>query len=476
MINSRPPKHLDLSWEPMDRYEIDPNLAHVSGQLGLPGALRPYQWEGVSFLFRAVSALLADEMGLGKTVQVAVALSLLLREPGLNRALIVVPASLITNWQRELARWAPSLVIRRLSGDEIDRIAFYNLPIQVLIASYEQIRADAFERIPQGTFDIVILDEAQRTKNRASRTALACRLLPRARSWALTATPLENTRDELESVFAFLAPGLIEPADNKLEIFRKISPHFLRRKKRDVLADLPPIIWQDMLLDLGEDQRQTYDALWNSRFDSFASQKRPVAAAFLLGLITRLKQICNFDPHSNSSSKLDALSTLIDSMNDVGDKGVIFSQYVETLKWLSDRIGGFTHDIYHGELTLRQRDEIVDRFENEPGPRLLLVSLRAGGLGLNLNSASMVVLFDRWWNPAVEVQAIHRAHRFDRKMPLHVVRFLVADTIEEQINTILEDKQRLFEEYVEKAPGGEIPGLTRAELMHILDLQPSEVN
>ena len=214
------------------------HLKALTKGLTLPSPLRAYQWEGVSFLFRSEAALLADEMGLGKTVQTSVALALLLRTSNLSRALVVAPASLVLNWQRELGKWAPSLVTRRLAGNEEDRLAFYNLPIHVLVASYEQIRMDAFERIPFDAFDLVILDEAQRTKNRNSRTALACRLLPRKCSWALTATPLENSREELESIFAFLAPGLIHPTVTKAQLFTKIDGYLLRRKKIDVLPDL----------------------------------------------------------------------------------------------------------------------------------------------------------------------------------------------------------------------------------------------
>ena len=149
----------------------------------LDEALRPYQREGVSFLFRNSAALLADEMGLGKTVQAISALRLLLRKPDIDRALIVVPASLGLNWQRELERWAPELVVRRLIGSREDRLAYYELPIAVLIATYEQVSVDALDRVPDGAFDIVILDEAQRIKNYSSRTAFACRLLPRDIAW-----------------------------------------------------------------------------------------------------------------------------------------------------------------------------------------------------------------------------------------------------------------------------------------------------
>lgn len=444
--------------------------------LGLPASLREYQWQGVSFLYRNEGALLADEMGLGKTVQAAVALTLTLRSPQITRALIVTPASLTLNWERELERWAPALVVRRVLGSDDDRSALYSLPIDVLIASYEQIRNDALDRIPDGTFDVVILDEAQRIKNRNSRTAFACRLLSRERSWALTATPLENSRADLESVVEFIKPGLIQRKMTKTEVFKRLEPYILRRRKAEVMKDLPPVIIQDLPIDLGVEQKASYDEVWYSRTDAIQDASKPVSTAALFAVLTKLKQKCNFDSESGASAKLEALLTLLESVVGPNDKVILFSQYVETLRWLTDRLGDIPYEIYHGGLGADERDVIVQRFEKEPGPRILLMSLRAGGIGLNLQAASLVVLFDRWWNPAVEIQAIYRAHRFDRSRPLHVVRFLVNDTVEEQIDQILKTKQALFEEYVEQAPSAEVHLLTRGDLMRILALQTSEIN
>jgi SNF2 family DNA or RNA helicase len=203
-------------------------------------------------------------------------------------------------------------------------------------------------------------------------------------------------------------------------------------------------------------------------------EPHPVSTTALFALLTRLKQICNFDPASCQSSKLDAIATVIESLVGVDDKMLIFSQYVRTLEWLAPRLGQVAHEIYHGGLSPEERDQVLSRFEGSPGPRILLMSLRAGGLGLNLQSASIVVLFDRWWNPAVEVQAIYRAHRFDRTRPLHVLRLLVHDSIEERINEILTAKEELFEEYVEQAPVSDTRLLTRGDLLRILELTPSE--
>ena len=441
--------------------------APTDGQdLHLPAALRPYQWEGVSFLARERCALLADEMGLGKTVQATVALRLALKEVGCDRALIVAPTALTLNWERELARWAPDLTVRRVQGSRLDREVCYQLPIPVIVASYEQIRLDT-SQLDAGThFDIVVLDEAQRIKNAESETAFVCRKLPFGRAWALTGTPVENSVNDLLSIYRFLIPTLLHTGMSRAEVHNRIRPFFLRRRKTEVLPDLPPIIVQDLPLELNGAQREAYDAAWEGR-RSFVQGGDDGS---IFALITRLKQLCNYEPQSSESVKLESLRVIAESLAEPGDKLLVFSQYVETLEWLSARLGDLPHDLYHGQMTEAVRDRALTVFEKESGPRALLVSLRAGGLGLNLNSASTVVLYDRWWNPAVENQAIQRAHRFGRERPLQVVRFLVTDSIEERIDTLLQEKQAIFEQYVEQAENATVRPFSRNELRRLLDL------
>lgn len=448
-----------------------PKEALIQKDLNLPSPLRPYQWQGVGFLLDQGSGLIADEMGLGKTVQVAVALSLLLPSCKRSRALVVVPASLRLNWERELFKWAPHLSVRRLQGDAEDRAAQYQLPINVLIASYEQLRDDALNMSSEVHFDVVVLDETQRIKNAGSGTALACRTLRRDRSWALTGTPIENRVDDLVSIYRFVYPTLLNLAMTRPEIHSRMKPFFLRRRKHDVLPELPRIIIQDIPLELAEKQRAAYDMVWMSRQKQIKESKRGASKTILLALITKLKQLCNFDPESGESSKFELLKVMIDGLSAPDDKIIVFSQYVETLKWLFSHLDTqIPLDIYHGGLREDEKSQIIERFKHKNGPRLLLMSLKAGGVGLNLDEASSVVLFDRWWNPAVEEQAIHRAHRFGREKVLHVMRFLVTDSIEERIAEVLEDKRELFERYVESAESAEIPIVTGDELMRILQL------
>ncbi len=440
-------------------------------EIGVPAVLHDYQWDGVAFLYRSRAALLADDMGLGKTVQTAVALALLLyAQADISRAIIVAPASLTVNWMKEIAKWAPSITVRRVTGDSRAREAYYLLPIPVLVASYEQIRFDSLDRVPADTFDLVILDEAQRIKNRDSATAFACRLLPRTRAWALSATPLENAEADVSSLLGFLDPSL-GTGLSRACIAKTLPTVMLRRRKVEVRGDLPPVLIQDLELELSDRQREVYDELWFDRASAVRSAEGNDPSAALLALITRLKIICNFDPETNTSSKLDGLQAVIEGAGPAA-RVLVFSQFVETLQWVADRID-VRNDLVTGSMSLDARQDAMERFKQERTPRALLVSLRAGGVGLNLGEATHVVLFDRWWNPAVEIQAIYRAHRFERDTPLHVVRFLVQDTIEERIAQILGRKEDLFDDVVEsvRTPGHRF---TREELMQILELSPED--
>jgi SNF2 family DNA or RNA helicase len=453
---------------------LDPDI--IAKEMGLPFPLRHYQWEGVSFLVNRDAALLADEMGLGKTVQAIVALRLILHGNVSKRVLVVTPTSLSFNWEKEFAVWAPNLVVRRVMGSAEDRRASYRLPIQVLIATYDQIRSDGVDMGQHIIFDAVILDEAQRIKNRHSRGALGCRLIRRKRSWALSGTPFENSIDDLASIFLFLKPGLVDAGMPPKEVHTRIHYHFLRRRKRDVLKEIPPIIIQDMPMELSSAQQEVYTDLWVTRKQESIEKGLPVSESTMFALITKLKQICNYDSSSGESIKWDALLAMLEDLSQPDDKIIIFSQYVDTIQFLSRKMHFFPHSLYTGSLTKEERESALEDFKSQDGPRALLISLRAGGVGLNIQEASTVVLFDRWWNPAVEEQAIQRAHRFGRDRPLHVIRFMVVDTIEERIIEVLREKRIEFETYIEDADNAQVPELTRDDLRRILGLSTIEAD
>ncbi len=438
----------------------------VADRMRAVPSLHEYQWEGVAFLLRSRSALLADEMGLGKTVQAIVALSILLGDcRAIERALVVAPASLSANWMAELAMWAPDVTVRQVRGDGEDRAAYYMLPIPVLVASYEHVRDDALERIPRDAFDLVILDEAQRIKNPESATALACRVLPRKRAWALSGTPLENRVEDLVSILGFL-DGELSASRARADVKRRLEAIMLRRRKRDVRSELPSVIVQDLQMELSDRQSERYHDLWTGRRSSVVDTEHGgLSGSAMLGLITRLKGICNFDSVSGSSAKLEALRTVTEGAGRDA-RIIVFSQFVATLRWIAERLE-ISHGMVEGSMPVAERESVMVEFREGRSPRCLLVSLRAGGVGLNLGEATHVVLFDRWWNPAVEAQAMYRAHRFEREDPLHVVRFLVRNTIEERIAEILEKKESLFQETVD---GGENGTLSRRDLVDVLDL------
>lgn len=430
------------------KFDLGVSFDKTIAEYALPYTLREYQKEGVKFFSGNHNALLADEMGLGKTVQTIVALRILFEHNVSARVLIVTPRALTHNWKHEFSVWAPNFSVRIVHGNQNNRSACYLLPFPVIIATYEQIRADRALLDYNKKFDVVVLDEAQRIKSPSSSTSIACTTIPRLRSWTLSGTPLENVTEDLVSVFSFLQPGLLLPEMSAKEMRELMSPYFLRRTKQEVLPELPPIIEQEMRLGLSGQQRDSYHTLWNDRRNSGIGDKGASGSASL-GLITKLKQLCNYDPDSGESVKLEATKVILDNLLRENDKVIIFSQFVETLRWLGSQLTEYESEMYSGQMADDERENSLDRFRNLPGFRLLLMSLRAGGVGLNLQEASTVILFDRWWNPAVEKQAIHRAHRFGRERPLHVIKFLVSDSIEERIDDVIAEKQDLFDTYID---------------------------
>lgn len=428
-------------------------------RLCLPHKLRPYQIEGVNFLVHNHFALLADDMGLGKTIQCIVAISAMEKLVGWRRILIVVPRALKRNWKQECDKWAPTLRARFVKGAQEQRTAQYLLPIPVLIATYDQIRLDQDFFLSREIFDLVVLDEAQRIKNPSSQTSLACGTIPRSRSWALTGTPLENDPDDLAAIFSFLKPGLLQKGMPKALMQSRIEPYFLRRTMDETLPDLPEKIEQTLELDLEQAQDAAYQAIL-SRWDENEG---------LFPLLTRLKIACNFDPDSGASSKLEALSLILENLPS-GAKALVFSQYVRTLRWLASSLNEYNTVLFHGGLDDEQRETVLRSFRQTSHSIILLMSLKAGGVGLNLQEADVVVLFDRWWNPAVEEQAIRRAYRFGRDRPLQVFKFVVLGTVEERVVKIIERKQDYFDGYVNSMADRTQAGLSDGDLRWILGL------
>jgi len=454
-------------------YLLQPSLESLlsEGSLAFPHHPFPYQFEGAAFLYPRRAAVLADEMGLGKTMQAITALRLLLRRGEVRSVLLVCPKPLVTNWQREFAAWAPEVPLMVIEGDQARRQWQWTLrDVPLRVANYELLPRDR-EFLAGQTFDLVVLDESQRIKNRFSSTSEAVRSIGRRRSWALTGTPVENSADDLVGIFEFLAPGFLSPDMKPRSLGRTVGDYVLRRTKDQVLKDLPPKMIHDEPLELSPEQRESYRMAEEEGTVRLTELGDSAAIQHVFELVLRLKQICNFDPATDASSKYERLEADIEEIAASGRKAIVFSQWVGTLKKLSGRLEPFGPMEYHGGVPPRRRDAVIERFRNDSSRHVLLMSYGAGGVGLNLQFVNYVFLFDRWWNPAVEDQAINRAHRIGADGPVNVTRFLMLDTIEERIDRILQEKRELFDVIFSGAEGRRKLGLTQEELFGLFQLK-----
>ncbi|MDZ7619874.1 MAG: DEAD/DEAH box helicase, partial [Patescibacteria group bacterium] len=320
-------------------------------------------------------------------------------------------------------------------------------------------------------FDLVLLDEAQRIKNRSGTTSQVARAIRRRRSWALTGTPVENSAEDLVGIFEFLAPGFLSPDLKPRRMGHTVRDYVLRRTKDTVLTDLPPKLFRDAELELTPEQRETYDLAESEGVVRLNELGGELTIQHVFELILRLKQVCNFDPATGASSKLERLSADLEEVATSGRKAIIFSQWVGTLKRLAKRLRRFGPLEYHGKIPPKYRDAVIEQFRSDPSHHVLLMSYGAGSVGLNLQFAGYVFLFDRWWNPAVEDQAINRAHRIGADGPVTVTRFLAIGTIEERINSVLDEKRELFDTIFSDGGGSRKMGLSHDELFGLFELR-----
>jgi SNF2 family DNA or RNA helicase len=456
-------------------YVLQPPLEIIvsGGTLDFPFDPFSYQLEGVAFLYPRHSAVLADEMGLGKTMQAITALRLLLHAGEVKTSLVICPKPLVSNWQREFQMWAPEIPLAVIEGDQARRHWQWQLAdCPVRIANYELLHRDR-DLLAEGgrNFDLVVLDESQRIKNRASTTARIVRGIPRSRGWALTGTPVENCADDLVGIFEFLAPGYLNENMKPGRMGKLAADYVLRRTKDRVLKELPPKLFRDADVDLTPEQRETYRLAEDEGVLRLTSLGEGATIQHVFELVLRLKQICNFDPATGESAKLERLEADLEEVAACGRKAIVFSQYVDTLRTLADRLERFGTLEYHGRVRQKDRDGVLERFRQDASRHVLLLSYGAGGVGLNLQFAGYVFLFDRWWNPAVEDQAINRAHRIGAGGPVTVTRFLAAGTIEERIDEILREKRELFDAiFGDREPQAGL-GLNQQEIFGLFKLK-----
>jgi hypothetical protein len=449
----------------------------VSAPTGLRAELRPYQLRGLRWLAELTDlgfgGCLADDMGLGKTVQL-IALHLLRQERGRRGpALVVCPTSLLGNWEREINRFAPGVAVRRFHGGDrhLDALA----DGEMVLATYGMVRRDR-EALAEIAWDLVVADEAQHVKNPLSRGARELRAIPAAARVALTGTPVENRLTDLWSILDWTTPGMLGPLDRfrrtvalpveryrdpdaTERLARVVRPFLLRRRKADpgIAPELPPKIETDRVVPLTAEQATLYAAVVREGLTAVRGGTGIARRGLVLKLLTELKQICNHPaqylhedgPIDGRSGKIAALDELTDVIVDEGDGVLVFTQYVVMGTLLERHLAsrGVPTLFLHGGVPARRREEMVARFQGGGVP-VFLLSLKAGGTGLNLTRATNVIHYDRWWNPAVEDQATDRAYRIGQDRAVQVHRLMAEGTLEDRIAELMARKRALAESVV----------------------------
>lgn len=460
-------KQVDV-WDLLKPLLQPPLLFDFPDELDLYQPLRGYQQEGIGWLVANSSALLADEMGTGKTVQTVNAIRLLFRQGKIKSALIVCPPAVIGSialsietekpegWSGHFYLWAPELLVTVISGSKKHRQLAWGTPVHVYITKYETLRRDLSEGLLANSnkFSCVVLDEAQNVKNRDSGRSKAVRQLQAQYRWALTGTPIENSTEDVKSIFEFIKPGFFKTGTNysNQEIRDMIAPQMLRRKK-DVLKDLPDKIPVPLWLELDPDQRTEYEQALNAgrrKIETFLDNKSKVQT-HVLTLIGKLKQICNFAEGKNESPKTEQLLEYLETIIANNHKVLVFSQYVKEgvnklAKLLDEQGIGFV--LYKGGMSDLQRNQVISDFRSKADINVFLAQIESGGVGLTLTEASYVIHFDHLWNPAKMQQAEDRAYRIGQTKKLTVYSFWMKGTIEERINKKLTEKRLLFENVI----------------------------
>ena len=448
-------------------------------QLHWSGELMPFQKEGVRTLVERDRLLLADDMGLGKTVQAIAALRILRVQGAIGSALVAAPASLLDQWRREIERWAPEFSAIVVRGPASDRAWQWEARKDVTLVSYDTLRSDfggdAQASVRRKRWGVVIADEAQRIKNR-NDTSDALKGLRRTRSWALTGTPVENHEEELASILEFVdhdVSGVQKRYRPGMDLFTRHRELQLRRRKDDVLDDLPPKRTTKVSIPLAAGQRHSYDKAERDGIVYLKSLGAEIGVTHVLDLVNRLKQICNADPRSGESCKLDDVGDRLAQLTAQGHRALVFSQYTNDVSGVAAAAGRLRELdplTLTGDMSQEERTAVIDRFKADDAHKVLVLSLRAGGLGLNLQEASYVFHLDRWWNPAVERQAEDRSHRMGQTVKVNVIKYSCTGTIEERIDAILERKQALFDDLVDDVSLDLSASMNREELLGLFGL------
>jgi superfamily II DNA or RNA helicase len=471
------------------------------------GQLRPYQLRGLAWLEGlsrfGLGGILADDMGLGKTIEV---LALLLHRQETNSllgapTLLVCPTSLLGNWGREISKFAPTIPCFMHHGNNRDSLPLKFKPHTIVLTTYGVIRREE-EIFTNRMWGIVVVDEAQAIKNAGSHQAKVVRRLKAAFKLALTGTPIENRLLELWSIMSFVLPGYLKSEssfkdqfaspiekyrdqDRAMELRKLVGPFILRRLKidRTIIQDLPEKHEMKVYTQLSREQALLYKARVSQMDQDILSANGIERRGRILALLTNLKQICNHPtqflkqtgPYKGRSGKLERLTEMLEEVLETGEKAVIFTQFKE----MGDRLQvhlkdvlGFEPPFLHGGSLREQRDKMVRSFqEDDDGAKVMLLSLKAGGVGLNLTAATHVFHFDRWWNPAVEDQATDRTYRIGQLHNVQVHKFITMGTLEEKIDAMLESKRDLAD-LVVGTDEGWLTELDYGTLRNLVALEP----
>ena len=493
--------------------QADRRLRPMTTPAGFSGQLRPYQERGLSWLSflgeLGLGGILADDMGLGKTIQLLSLVSA--QPPGSGPTLLVCPMSLVGNWQREAARFTPDLRVHVHHGaDRLDgeSLASALAGADLVITTYGVATRDR-AALSQLTWARVVCDEAQNIKNHATKQARAVRGLPAAARIALTGTPVENRLSELWSIMEFTNPGLLGPAEKFRQRYaipierhdpqnspdaaralkRLTQPFMLRRLKTDktIISDLPDKQEMKVWCNLTPEQASLYQATVTDMLSRIEDAADDISRrGLVLATMAKLKQVCNHPAHllgdgsrlPGRSGKLARLEEICDEIVAEGDKALCFTQYAEFGRMLQPHLAarlGCPVLFLHGGTTKKQRDAMVAEFASLDEPALFLLSLKAGGTGLNLTAANHVIHVDRWWNPAVEDQATDRAFRIGQHRNVQVRKFVCVGTLEERIDAMLEEKKALAEQIVGTGEGW-LTELSADALRAVLTLSPDAVS
>lgn len=478
----------------------------------LNAELRPYQKEGFKWINEITDlgfgGVLADDMGLGKTLQI---IAFLLSQKK-SKSIVVVPTSVIYNWMDEFEKFAPSIRVGLVHGSKSKRdkvlrdfkrglgikIEEENLKekyyekYDVLLTTYGTLKNDekAYENL---SFDYCIIDEAQNIKNPAAQATLSVKNIKSRCNIALTGTPIENNLMELWSIFDFVMPGylftkerfrerFILDESNLSELKSLITPFILRRLKEDVLSELPEKLEKKYLVEMKGKQKQLYSfyvkAIKNELNENKSSEKSGKNKINLFAYLTKLREIC-LDPslvvpdYKGESSKLTVVKEIVKDASESGKKILLFSQFTSVLKKIEEdfKKEDISYLYLDGGTSAKERVERVKKFNEDSNIKVFLISLKAGGVGLNLTSASIVIHFDPWWNPAVEDQATDRAHRFGQENKVEVIKLVAKDTIEEKIVLMQEDKRELIQSLMDgkTMDGKGLKRLTEEEISKLFE-------